>query len=79
MNYISKRINSSFFKGIFNLPPSLRDKEVEVLIMPIEETEKVSNGSESMLGILNEFSNPLKIENESTAWNNFVKEKYADS
>ena len=42
MEYLRQTIASDKLNGIFNLPPALRDKKVEVIILPAEEEENVS-------------------------------------
>ncbi|MCL2513356.1 MAG: hypothetical protein FWF08_05600 [Oscillospiraceae bacterium] len=37
MEYIRQTIGSSALSGIFEIPPSLRDKKVQVIILPAED------------------------------------------
>ena len=44
MEYISKTIGSTELSGIFEIPPSLRDRKVQVIILPVEnELTEVPN------------------------------------
>ena len=37
MEYVRQTIGSAALNGIFDLPPTLRNKEVEVIILPIQQ------------------------------------------
>ena len=38
MDYVSQTISSNELVNIFNLPPSLKGKKVQVIILPVEDT-----------------------------------------
>ena len=44
MEYISKTISSTELSGIFEIPPMLRDRKVQVIILPVEDDANVSEG-----------------------------------
>lgn len=56
MQYISKVVNSSELENIFNLPVEYRDKKVEVFIVPAMEYPTTKVQSNSLYGILSDFS-----------------------
>ena len=37
MEYISKTISSTELSGIFEIPPTLRNRKVQVIILPVED------------------------------------------
>ena len=40
MEYVHQTIGSSALSDIFDLPPTLRNKEVEVIILPMQKKEE---------------------------------------
>lgn len=40
MEYLRQTIGSAKLSGIFDLPPALRDKDVEVIILPAKTVKK---------------------------------------
>ena len=57
MDFVRKIINSDDLDPVLNLPQELKHKQVEVLVLPVEEKqEKVSFDPEEFKGV-------LKIEN----------------
>ena len=73
MEYIRQTIGSSKLSGIFNLPPALRDKKVEVIILPAENNIEEKPNFKCRLGFLDipplpdSFFDPLP-EEELEAW-----------
>jgi len=64
---------------IIDLPDALRNREVEVIVMP--KTEKPKNRSlmserESMMGCLSEYADPALRELEKGVWEQAAVEKY---
>ena len=41
MNYLRKTVPSNIFDSIFDLPSTLRNTKVEVIILPIEQVEAI--------------------------------------
>ena len=37
MEYISKTIGSSALDGVFEIPPMLRNRQVQVIVLPVED------------------------------------------
>ena len=76
MNFISEVINSSQLENIINLPFELKNREVEVIVIPYRENSEKKHKSPSMYGILSKYRNPNLIENEKSAWMDAVEEKH---
>jgi len=38
MEYISKTMGSAELNGIFEIPPTLRDRKVQVIVLPVEDS-----------------------------------------
>jgi hypothetical protein len=62
MQAIREIINSNVLKNLFNLPPELRDRTVEVLILPADE-QLPSRGTFKP----EEYSGVLKLEDAAAA------------
>ena len=79
MNYVRQIIGSSVLNGIINIPPSLRNKNVQIIILPAEndDFEPINNNSKQgyklNIGFLpgaevpNSFFEPLP-EEDLLAW-----------
>ena len=75
MEYISKTIKSSVLSGIFEIPPNLRNREVQVIILPVENDIAEEPRREIKFGFLKDkvpplpdsFFDPLP-EEELQAW-----------
>lgn len=64
MDFVRKIIDSDDLKSIVSLPDELKNKKVEMLILPLEEKEKRKNfDPEEFKGILNLQEEELKKEN----------------
>ena len=72
MEYLRQTIGSSKLSKIFNLPPSLRNKTVEVIILPADEVV-IKKPKQRCIGFLDlpplpdSFFDPLP-EEELEAW-----------
>ena len=40
MNFVRKLVNSSIFSGIIDIPQSMNNRKVEVIIKPVDEADK---------------------------------------
>jgi hypothetical protein len=79
MEYVQETINSESLIKLFDLPPSLRDRKVEVIIRPAETETESKNSGESAFGCLHRFANPLKIAGEKGAWERAAVKKHAEN
>jgi len=75
MEALRLTIHSALLTPLFDVPPTLRDQEVDVVVLPkLEETkerphspERKSPKRESMMGCLSEYANPALRELEKGA------------
>jgi len=73
MEYYRRTIGSSALSGIFDLPESLRDKDVEVIVLPSEDSPPAKRNYKLNIGFLpgpplpDSFFEPLP-EEELQAW-----------
>lgn len=75
MEYVRQTVSSTELGGIFNLPPSLRDTKVEVIILPLEKPLEEKTQYRVKLGFLKDkvpelpdsFFDPLP-EEDLQAW-----------
>ncbi|WP_027339021.1 hypothetical protein [Halonatronum saccharophilum] len=79
MNFIRKIIDSNSIATIMDLPVELKNKKVEVIVLPVDDDPKEKKNTKSLKGILNKYSNPDLIKEEEEAWQMAVEEKYEDS
>jgi hypothetical protein len=77
LNYIHQTVDSETLLGIFDLPVSLRNRKVEVIVRPVEAEDSKNHAGASAFGCLRRFANPDKIAGENGAWERAVIEKYA--
>jgi hypothetical protein len=79
MDYVHETINSESLIRLFDLPPSLRNRKVEVTIRPVETEIEPKSSGESSFGCLRRFANPSKIAGEKGAWERAAVKKYAEN
>ena len=78
MEYLRQTVDSKKLSGIFDLPLSLQNKKVDVIILPIEDNNKTTQKSGSAFGRLNKYANPQLIPLEKGAWEQATVKKYAN-
>lgn len=84
MEALRLTMNSTRLASIIDLPDSLRDCEVDVIILPnqVPSTPEVANSSESHVdsikGILKQYANPALRDLEKGAWEQAAVEKYIE-
>ena len=80
MEYVRTTVDSTRLYGIIDVPPKLRVKMVEVIILPLEnnisETQKTK--SESAFGRLKKYADPTLASLEEGAWERAMVERYAN-
>jgi hypothetical protein len=79
MDYIQETIDSDSLLGIFNVPASLRNKKVEVLVFPAGGNAIPQPLGNSAFGCLKKYADPSKIAGEKGAWERAAIEKYAEN
>lgn len=76
MEFIREIINSDKLENIIYIPESMKHKNVEILILPVQEKK---SGIGKLRGALKKYSNHDLIEKESEAWEMAVMEKHGNS
>lgn len=82
MNFVRKVANSDILASIIDIPESLKNKKVEILILPIEddsEEKQVLTHIAKARGSLKKYSNIDLIPEEENIWEKVMKEKYENS
>lgn len=82
MNFVRKVANSDILANIIDIPEALKNKKVEILILPIEddsEEKKVITHSVKAGGSLKKYSNIDLLSEEENIWEKVMKEKYENS
>ena len=89
MEFVRQVVNSDSLTSVLNLPPSFRDVQVEVIVLPVNDktlaAAPLSSGSNgvrkpvkhSAFGRLKAYANPSLIPEEKGAWERATAEKYA--
>jgi hypothetical protein len=68
MEYHRQTVNSNTLVPIFNLPESLRNRNVEVIVLPLDNESAVPANRKSAKGSLKKYANPALIPQEKGAW-----------
>jgi hypothetical protein len=79
MNFIRKVTNSDALKHIVDLPESLRNQDVEIIILPIGDhspSKQAIPSSSSARGALKQYANLDLLQYEQDAWEKGVQEKH---
>lgn len=74
MEFVRKIVNSEDLKNIIEIPTSLINKKVELLIIPIEDTSKKKKKKKSLSGALSKYADIKLIEKEENIWYKEAKE-----
>jgi len=91
MEFVRQVINGNTLIPILDLPPSFRDVQVEVIVLPVESKTASPAGPSSVSGFgdsikpvkhsafgrLKAYSNPSLIPQEKGSWEQATAEKYA--
>ena len=78
MEYVRQTIDGDKLAVLFNLPASLRGREVEVIIRPLPETRESKQNNGASYCCLNKYADKSLIPKEADAWKLAAVEKYAD-
>ncbi len=83
MDYMRKIVNSDVLSGVFDIPESLRNRKVEILVIPYEQkNDEIINATENpdnARGMLRQYRKSSLISQEDGAWAEAVAEKYEGS
>ena len=83
MEAIRLTLNSSRLAPIIDLPVTLRDREVEVIVLPThashhEKPDPDKAHSDSFMGILKQYANPELRKQEKGVWAQAACEKHLE-
>ena len=77
MNFIRKVANSDILINIIDLPENLKHKQVEIIVLPVEENQsRLSSSNKNVRGALSKYKNLSLIKEEGTAWEKAMVEKH---
>ncbi|MCF6462202.1 hypothetical protein [Clostridium sp. Cult1] len=80
MNFVRKIANSDVLADIIDIPKELRNKKVEIIILPYENTNSLDVlKKKSLRGALAKYKNEELQDKEKGAWANAVVEKHENS
>ena len=74
MDFVRKIVNGTDLINVVDMPTSLINKKVEILVFPFEENKKKSKKKKSLAGFLAKYANQKLIEKEDNAWFEEAKE-----
>ncbi len=74
MEFVRKVVNGSDLKEIIDIPTSLINKKVEILIFPIDEQIKKNKKRRNLSGFLSQYANSKLISKEENIWIKEAKE-----
>lgn len=74
MEFVRKVVNGTDLIDIIDMPNSLINRKVEILVFPIEDNKKKSKNKKSLAGFLSEYANPSLIQKEDDVWLKEAKE-----
>ena len=68
MEFVRKIVNGEDLKDIIEIPTSLINKRVEIIIIPLEENNKTNKKKKSLSGILSKYADTTLMEKEEKIW-----------
>ena len=74
MEFVRTVVQGMELKDVIEIPTSLINKKVEVLIFPIDEAKKGKKKKNSLAGSLSKYANPSLIKQEEHVWQEEAKE-----
>lgn len=82
MKFVRRVANSDVLANIIDIPEELRNKKVEIIILPYENMESVDlkeQKKKRVRGTLAKYRNKKLQEKENEAWANAAVEKHENS
>ena len=78
---IRKVIKPQYTNLTINIPTSYIDKEIELIIFPLEENEQTNDTKKKQLkkslrGVFNQYADSTKTALEDNAWQNHIIDKF---
>lgn len=74
MDFVRRVVNATDLINIIEMPSSLINKKVEILVFPIEEKKVKSKKKKSIAGYLSKYAKPELIAQEDDVWYGEAKE-----
>ncbi len=74
MEFVRKVVNGTDLINIVEIPKSLVNRKVELLILPIDEKIKTNKEKKSLSGFLSKYANSDLIQKEENVWYEEAKE-----
>lgn len=74
MEFVRKVVNGSDLINVIDMPNSLINRKVEILVFPIEDNKKKLKKKKSLAGFLSKYANPSLMEKEENVWMEEAKE-----
>ena len=78
MEAIRRIVDSDKLSAIVDLPSSMKNKQVEVIILPAADQDKVKKPTASMKGVLNKYANAELMPLEKGAWKEAAVQKHGN-
>lgn len=80
MDFVRVVKNSDDLEKLIDLPKGLKNRKVEVIILPYSDTEEATKTvPKSLKGVLSNYKNVDLQEKESDAWSKAVINKYENN
>jgi hypothetical protein len=79
VSFVRRIVNSNVLAGVIDIPESLKNKKVEVLVFSLEDNTITASKNEKpkqAKGLLAQYKNTALIDKESSAWAEAVTEKH---
>lgn len=78
MSFYRKVANSDILSEVIDLPESLRNKEVEILVLPYagNESDEQLKPDKNARGLLEKYKDRELMEQEQSVWERAVEDKY---
>ena len=78
MEFVRQVVDSNILDKL-DLPQSLRNRKVEIIILPIDTDSTYEKNVDDIAGILSAYKNPDLIPYEKKAWADAMEDKHGSS
>jgi len=82
LTFVRKVTNSNILESVIDIPESLRNKKVEILIFPYENGDAedgIAQNPKKARGLLEKYKNKERQSFENSAWSKAVVDKHENS
>ncbi len=79
MRFVRKVANSDVLAHIIDIPEELKNKKVEIIVLPYEDKDEQGYDRKSARGMLEKYKNEKLQDKENGAWAGAVVKKHANS